>query len=96
MTQDTGQILRQPTTCTFLFFPTEVKRGTSGLVIADRQNGHTMGVSVRGILSLYRLAGKESQLHNKPVAFSVSHDHRVVRLTGWGPAIDGDFTQSIP
>lgn len=50
-----------------------------------------MGVSVRGILSLYRLAGKESQLHNKPVVFSVSHDHRMVRLTGWGPVIDGDF-----
>ncbi|TAQ84192.1 hypothetical protein B7494_g7491 [Chlorociboria aeruginascens] len=73
------------------FSSTEVKCGTSGLVIADRQNGNTMGVSVRGILSLYRLAGKESQLHNKPVAFSVSHDHRMVRLTGWGPVIDGDF-----
>ncbi|WEW60163.1 hypothetical protein PRK78_005648 [Emydomyces testavorans] len=75
----------------FPFFSTEVKCGTSGLVIADRQNGHTMGVSVRGIVSLHRLAGKESQLHNKPVAFSVSHDHRMVRLTGWGPVIDGDF-----
>lgn len=75
----------------FPFFSTEVKCGTAGLVVADRQNGHTMGVTVRGILSLYRLAGKESQLHNRPVAFSVSHDHRTVRLTGWGPVIDGEF-----
>ncbi|MCJ1314594.1 hypothetical protein MMC25_008276 [Agyrium rufum] len=75
----------------FPFFSAEVKCGTSGLVIADRQNGHTMGVSVRGILSLYRLAGKEMKLHNKPVAFSVSHDHRMVRLTGWGPVISGNF-----
>lgn len=75
----------------FPFFATEVKCGTSGLVIADRQNAHTMGVIVRGILLLYRLAGKESQLHNKPVAYSMSHDHQMVRLTGWGPVINGDF-----
>ena len=59
----------------FPFFSAEVKCGTEGLVIADRQNGNTMGVSVRGNLSLYRLAGKELELHNKPVAFSISHDH---------------------
>lgn len=75
----------------FPFFSTEVKCGTSGLVVADRQNGHTMGVSVQSIISLYRLAGKELELHNRPIAFSVSHDHRMVRLTGWGAVIDGDF-----
>jgi hypothetical protein len=53
----------------FPFFATEVKSGTSGLVIADRLNGHMMGIVIRGILSLYRLAGKESQLYNKPAAF---------------------------
>jgi hypothetical protein len=48
----------------FPFFSTEVECGTSGLVIADRRNGHAMGMGVRGILSLYRLAGKELELHN--------------------------------
>ncbi|KAF1961558.1 hypothetical protein CC80DRAFT_589895 [Byssothecium circinans] len=75
----------------FLFFTTEVKCGTQGLVIADRQNAHSMGITVSGIVHIHRLAGKESQLHNKPVAYSVSHEHRMVRLTGWGPVIDGDF-----
>jgi hypothetical protein len=75
----------------FPFFATEVKCGTSGLVVADRQNGHTMGVCINGILSIYRLAGKENRLHNKPIAFTVAHDHRLLRLTGWGPVIDGDF-----
>jgi hypothetical protein len=75
----------------FPFFSTEVTSPTSGLVAADRQNGHTMGVSVQSIVSLYRLAGKELELHNKPITFSVSHDHRKVILTGWGPVIDGDF-----
>ncbi|PQE16209.1 phosphatidylserine decarboxylase protein [Rutstroemia sp. NJR-2017a BVV2] len=54
-------------------------------------NGHTMGVSVQSIVSLYRLPGKELELHNKPIAFSISHDHRKVILTGWGPIFDGDF-----
>lgn len=82
----------------FPFFSTEVKCGTSGLVVADRQNGHTMGVSVHSIVSLYRLAGKELELHNTPIAFSISHDHRMVILTGWGPVFDGDFytVQSFP
>jgi len=75
----------------FPFFSTGVKCGTSGLVVADRQNGHTVGVSVHSIVSLYRLASKELELHNRPIAFSISHDHRMQRLTGWGPVIDGDF-----
>ncbi|PQE06294.1 phosphatidylserine decarboxylase protein [Rutstroemia sp. NJR-2017a BBW] len=75
----------------FPFFSTEVTCGTSGLVVADRKNGHTMGVSVQSIVSLYRLAGKELELHNMPIAISVSHDHRNVILTGWGPVFDGDF-----
>src|SRR4051794_36723896 len=75
----------------FPFFTTEVKCGTQGLVIADRQNGHSMGIIVPAIVHIHRLAGKESQLHNKPVAYSVSHEHRMVRLIGWGPVIDGDF-----
>jgi hypothetical protein len=75
----------------FPFFATEVKCGTSGLVIADRQNGHTMGVCIHSILSIHRLAGKENQLHKQPIVFSVAHDHRIIRLTGWGPVINGDF-----
>jgi len=75
----------------FPFFSIEVKCGTSGLVVADRQSGHTMGVSVQSIVSIYRLAGKELELHSRPIAFSISHDRRTARLTGWGAIIDGDF-----
>jgi hypothetical protein len=40
----------------FPFFTSEVKCGTAGLEIADRQNGHSMGVSVRAIVTIYRLS----------------------------------------
>jgi hypothetical protein len=58
----------------------------------DREWEDTLGVAVNVITEhVHGLAGRESQLHNKPVAFSMSHDHRMVRLTGWGPVINGDF-----
>ena len=75
----------------FPFFTTEVTCGSVALDIADLQNAHSMGIAVRAILTIFRLAGREIELHNKIVAYSVSHDHRLARLNGWGPVIDGDY-----
>lgn len=60
-----------------------------------------MGVSVHSLGLLSRLAGiagKELELHNRPIAFSVSHEPRTQRLTGWGPVVDRAFytVQSFP
>ena len=64
-------------------------KGTTGLDIADRQNGHSMAVTVRGIVELFKLGKRESELHGEFLTFSISHDHRTVRLYGYYPVIDG-------
>lgn len=74
----------------FAVLTSEVKCGTMGLDIADRQNANSMGTAINMLTTLFRLAGRESELHNKPIVFSASHDHRCIRLTGWGPNIKGD------
>lgn len=75
----------------YMFFPVltcEVKCGTTGLDIADRQNAHSMALAVRGVIELFKLAKKESTLHRELLTFSISHDHRTVRLYGYYPVID--------
>lgn len=73
----------------FPFLTCEVKCGTTGLDIADRQNGHSMAVALRGIVELFKLGKRESELHGELLTFSISHDHRTVRLYGYYPIIDG-------
>lgn len=76
----------------YMYFPVltcEVKCGTTGLDIADRQNAHSMTLTVRGIVELFKLAKKENTLHRELLTFSISHDHRTVRLYGYYPIIDG-------
>ena len=71
----------------FPFFTCEVKCGATALDIADRQNAHSMTLAVRGIVTLFTLAKRQQELHRKVLAFSVSHDHRCVRIYGHYPHI---------
>lgn len=73
----------------FPFLTCEVNCGTTGLDIADRQNGHSMAVAMRGIVELFKLGKRESELHGELLTFSISHDHRTVRLYGYYPILDG-------
>lgn len=77
----------------FPFFTCEVKCGTTGLEIADRQNSHSMTLAVRGIVELFKLAKRENELHRELLTFSISHDHRTVRLYGYYPILDGPKTR---
>lgn len=77
----------------FPFLTCEVKSGTTGLDIADRQNSHSNTLAVRGYVELFRLAKRENELHRNVVTFSVSHDHRTVRLYGYYPVIEGPKTR---
>jgi hypothetical protein len=77
----------------FPFLTCEVKCGTTGLDIADRQNSHSMTLAVRGIVELFKLAKRENELHRELLTFSISHDHRTVRLYGYYPIIDGPKTK---
>ncbi|KAM3084605.1 hypothetical protein ACMFMF_001959 [Clarireedia jacksonii] len=79
----------------YMYFPClmlEVKGGTVGLDIADRQNGHSATVAVFGIVNLFRKLEREKELHGKYLVFSVFHDHRMARLYGYKAIIDGEKT----
>lgn len=74
----------------FPFLTCEVKCGAEApLDIADRQNAHSMTLAVRAVALLYQVAGCEKQVHRKVLAFSISHDHRNVRIYGHYPVFHG-------
>jgi len=76
----------------FPFLTCEVKCGNEALNIADRQNAHNGSVAVKQLVNLYREVSRESELDRKILAFSVSHDHRYVRMYGHYALISGDIT----
>ena len=72
------------------FFSAEVKCGAAALDIADRQNVHTQSVNLRGLHTLFRLVGREKELHREINGFSISHSDVDVRIWGHYAVIDGD------
>ena len=76
----------------FPFLTCEVKCGAAALDVADRQNAHSMTISVRAVVELFRLGKREKEIHREILAFSISHDHRTVRIYGHYPVIDGKET----
>ena len=74
----------------FPFLTCEVKCGAAALDVADRQNAHSMTIAVRSVVELYRAVKREKELNREILAFSISHDHRSVRIYGHYPIIDGD------
>jgi hypothetical protein len=76
----------------FPFFTCEVKCGLVGLDIADRQYLHSMTLSVRAIVELFRLVDRAEELHRDIVAFSISHDNETLRIYGHFPVIEGTKT----
>jgi hypothetical protein len=76
----------------FPFLTCEVKCGNEALNIADRQNAHNGSVAVKQLVNLYREVSRESELDRKILAFSISHDHRYVRMYGHYALISGDIT----
>jgi hypothetical protein len=77
----------------FPFLTCEVKCGAAALDIADRQNAHSMTIAVRAIVELFKLVGREMELHREILAFSISHDDRSVRIYGHYPVIEGKDTK---
>ncbi|KAK5264343.1 hypothetical protein LTR96_010360 [Exophiala xenobiotica] len=77
----------------FPFLTCEVKCGAAGLELADRQNAHSMTLAVRAIVELFKLIKREKELHRELLTFSISHDHRTVRLYGYYPVLDGPKTK---
>jgi len=73
----------------FLFLTCEAKCSTIVLNIIDRQNAHNITLAIRGIIELFRLVKREKELYREILAFLVSHDHRIVRIYGYYPIING-------
>lgn len=61
--------------------------------MADRQNAHSMTLAVRAVAELFRAVKRENEVHRQILAFSISHDHRSVRIYGHYPVIDGKDTK---
>ena len=76
----------------FPFLTCEVKCGAAALDVADRQNAHSMTLAVRGVVELFRLLGREKEVHCEILAFSISHDDRMVRIYGHYPVISKEDT----
>lgn len=66
----------------FPFLTCEVKCGAAALDVADRQNAHSMTIAVRAVVELFRYVQREKELDREILAFSISHDHRTVRIYG--------------
>ncbi|KAL1838349.1 hypothetical protein VTJ49DRAFT_2780 [Mycothermus thermophilus] len=77
----------------FPFLTCEVKSSSTVLDVADRQNAHSMTLAVRGIVHLFHLAKREHEVNRQILGFSVSHDHRSVRIYGHYPEIVGQDTK---
>ncbi|KAL2410554.1 hypothetical protein ABEF91_000161 [Exophiala dermatitidis] len=54
--------------------------------------GTCMTLAVRGVVELFRLVKREQELHREILAFSISHDHRSVRIYGHYPVIEDKKT----
>lgn len=77
----------------FPFFTCEVKCGSGGqLVIADRQNAHSMTLAVRGVVDLFRKVKREKELHREILAWSISHDETTANIYGHYAVINGTKT----
>jgi hypothetical protein len=76
----------------FPFLIYEVKCGAAALNIADRQNAHSITLTVKGVVELFQLVKREMELHREILAFSISHDYRAVRIYSHYPIINEEKT----
>lgn len=74
----------------FPFLICEVKSGAVDFQIVDRQNAQSMSISLRALVVIFRLVKRENELDRKILAFSVSHNHSVVRIYDHYPVIQAN------
>ncbi|XWW99180.1 hypothetical protein V2A60_007188 [Cordyceps javanica] len=77
----------------FPFLTCEVKSDSAALATADRQNGLSMTIAIRGVVELFRRAKRQDELHGEVIGFSVSHDASSVRIYAHYAEIAGDDTK---
>ena len=79
----------------FPFLTCELKCGAAALDVADRQNAQSMSVALRALVVLFRFVKREKELNQQILSFSISHDHRSVRLYGHYPIMEEDNSTSF-
>ena len=86
-----------PNLC-FPFLICEAKTGQEGVDKADRQNIHSASIAVRAIIELYKAAfgtthpDRINELYGQVLAFSVSHNNRLVNIYGHYAILSDDST----
>ena len=86
-----------PNLC-FPFLMCEAKTGQEGIDKADRQNIHSASIAVGAIIELYKAAfgttypDRINELYGQVLAFSVSHNNRLVYLYGHFAVLSDDST----
>lgn len=65
-----------------MYFPFFACEARADIDVSDKRNAHSMSMAVRGIVKLFVLAKCEDELHQKIVAFFISHDKTYVRIYG--------------
>jgi hypothetical protein len=76
----------------FLFLTYKVKYGAVALNIADQQNTHSITLAIKSIIKLFKIVKHKKKLHQKILAFLVSHDHRTIRIYKHYPVINENKT----
>lgn len=74
----------------FPFLTCEVKCGEQALNRADRQNAHSGSIAVNALVQLYRASSRVEELDRKILAFSISHDHSMVKIYGHYALIENE------
>lgn len=73
-----------------MYFPFLTSEVTRELDVADWQNAHSQAVSSRGLFELFRLVGRQKELHNTISGFSYSHTDVDVRIWAHLIVTNGD------
>ncbi|PQE08115.1 phosphatidylserine decarboxylase protein [Rutstroemia sp. NJR-2017a BVV2] len=60
----------------FPFLTCEVNSGDEELDVADRKNAYAQSVALRGLYWLFKLVGRENELHRETSSFSISHNDK--------------------
>ena len=72
----------------FLFLICEIKCDAIALDVANRQNAYSITIVIKDIVELYKTIKREKELHRKILIFSISHDHRLMRIYNYYAIIE--------
>ncbi|KAL4883201.1 hypothetical protein BJY04DRAFT_216502 [Aspergillus karnatakaensis] len=86
---NTTSFFRPTDTMHFPFLVAEAKSNAAGLDVAEKQNMHSMALSLRGIVHLFRLVKREEELDRMILGFSIAHNSTNVWIYGYYPEITG-------